>query len=138
MDLPVMEKMTTPIKVKKIKELIGKTFVKIEGAIGGDEIVFTTKRGKQYKFYHAQDCCESVTVEDICGDINDLIGSPLTVAEETSSHTNPPGVNIASEYQDSFTWTFYRFATVKGLVTIRWYGSSNGYYSERVAFIKIN
>jgi hypothetical protein len=55
------------------------------------------------------------------------------LVEESTSGENPPGVKV--EYQNSFTWTFYRFGTVKGYVTVRWYGESNGYYSESVDFM---
>jgi len=77
-----------------------------------------------------------VLVEDICGDLSDLVGSPIVSAEEsTSENVNPEGIK-PPEYprDDSFTWTFYRIATAKGLVVIRWYGDSNGYYSESVDF----
>lgn len=124
------------MEVKIYEQLIGNTLKSVTGRVGGDEIVLETEEGKRYRFYHSQDCCECVTVEDICGDLNDLIGSPLIVAEETISNENPPGLP-APEFQDSFTWTFYRFATAKGFVTIRWYGSSNGYYSESVDFAEI-
>jgi hypothetical protein len=73
-------------------------------------------------------------VVDIVGNLDDLIGSPLLMAEEVSSEQeNPSGVKVP-EYQDSFTWTFYKLATVKGYVTISWYGESNGYYNESVSF----
>jgi len=74
---------------------------------------------------------------DIAGDINDLIGSPILLAEVvTNENENPPGVEIL-EYQESFTWTFYKLSTKKGSVTISWYGESNGYYNESVTFTKI-
>jgi len=72
---------------------------------------------------------------DIVGDLNDLIGRPLLMAEEVTNAQdfNPPGVDIP-EYQDSFTWTFYKLATINGSVTLSWYGASNGYYNESVSF----
>ena len=71
---------------------------------------------------------------DVIGDLGDLIGTPIVMAEEAiSENKNPEGIEVPKD-QDSFTWTFYKFATIKGYVTIRWYGESNGYYSESVSF----
>ena len=74
---------------------------------------------------------------DIVGDLNDLINHPLLMVEEvTNEGVNPSGVEVP-EYQDSsFTWTFYKLATIKGYVTLSWYGESNGYYNESVSFCK--
>ena len=114
-------------------ELIGRILSKIDGVEGDDEIIFHCDDSTKYKLYHDQDCCESVYIEDICGNINDLIGSPLIMAEEISNSEDPP----LSEYDDSYTWTFYKLATIKGYVDIRWFGESNGYYSEGVDFIQV-
>jgi hypothetical protein len=122
--------------VAEFSELVGKTLWSVEGKVGDDEITFRVDDGTTYVMNHSQDCCESVTVEDICGDFADLIGSPIVQAEESSSDKWPEGVE-KPEYTDSFTWTFYRLATNKGSVVIRWYGSSSGYYSESVDFRKI-
>ena len=108
--------------------LLGKTITKINKI--DDRLVFYTDDGYRYEMVHDQDCCENVYIEDVCGDLDDLVGSPITLAEESTNSENPkdPG------YDESFTWTFYKLATVKGYVDIRWYGSSNGYYSESVSF----
>ena len=97
-------------------------------------IRFVTVDGDVYKLFHYQDCCESVYVESVVGDVEDLIGEPILVAEEATSNDNPEG--FKADYQESFTWTFYKLATRKGYVDIRWYGESNGYYSESVSFEK--
>jgi len=117
------------------EELKGQTIKEIgDLAVGSERVTFLMSDGKEYLMLHSQDCCESVSIEDIAGDTKDLIDSEILSAEEvTSENKNPEGVPVP-EYQDSFTWTFYKLSTIKGSVTIRWYGSSNGYYSESVDF----
>lgn len=118
-------------------ELVGKTITQI--VVSGDDyrdydkarMRFICSDGTQYLMYHSQDCCEEVYIDDICGNIDNLLDSPILLAEESSRHDNPK-----NRWTDSNTWTFYKLATSKGYVTIRWYGESNGYYSEKVAFIK--
>jgi hypothetical protein len=96
----------------------------------GDELIFTLDSGERYKMYHNQGCCEHVYIESIVGNLDDLIDSPLTMSEEQSDVDEIKGLY-------SRTWTFYKFATVKGYVTIRWCGESNGHYSESVDFQKL-
>lgn len=117
------------VRVRIFERMMGKTITNIIGGKGDDAMVFTSSRGDVWRFYHEQDCCECVLIEDIAGDIEDLIGSPIVLAEEVSSAAEPlPDVD-----DESHTWTFYRFATPKGSVTVRWLGTSNGYYSESVS-----
>ena len=101
--------------------------IKIEGT---ESILFIDKDDIEYEMFHDYDCCENVYIEDICGDINNLIGSEIIMAEEVINRDLSP----LNKYDESYTWTFYKFATVKGYVTIRWYGESNGYYNEEVDF----
>lgn len=117
----------------QVSVLLGKTLTSIVQDESDEVITFTTSDGEKYRMLHYQDCCEHVYVEDIVGDLDDLIGAPLTMAEESTS-TDQPSKN---KWDDSHTWTFYKFATIKGYVTIRWYGSSNGYYSESVDFERV-
>jgi len=111
-----------------VSVLLGKTIIDITN-IYDDELIFKTNDGAAYKMYHEQDCCESVSIEDITGNLADLVGTPILMAEEVSQEDDTT--------HESSTWTFYKFGTIKGYVTIRWYGISNGYYSESVDFIQI-
>jgi hypothetical protein len=100
---------------------------RIAGKYDDDRIEFETSDGRIFKMRHLQDCCETVVIHEIVGDLSDLVGAPLSMSEESTKEGD--GNDYGSE-----TWTFYRFATSKGYVTITWNGSSNGYYSERVTF----
>lgn len=111
----------------EILEFKGKTLVDV--VVSHATIYFEFNDGSAYMMYHEQDCCENVTIDDIDGDLKDLIGSPLLVAEKRTNCDTPP---TDGRYYDSFTWTFYTLATVKATVTIKWFGESNGYYSEEV------
>jgi hypothetical protein len=96
-----------------------------------EELVFVTTEGREFRMYHSQNCCEYVTIEDTCGELTDLIGVPILMAEKITNEDNLPGRD------DMELWTFYKFATIKGYVTIRWYGGSNGYYSVSVDFAEM-
>jgi hypothetical protein len=111
--------------VREFDELIGRTLYKAEA--DGEALTLYLSKTNYVRFEHHQDCCEHVYIEDICGDLEDLVGSPLVEAEEVSNYE---GEDTGDE---SYTWTFYKFRTLKGSVTVRWYGSSNGYYSESVS-----
>lgn len=122
--------------VCEFHQITGLMFSHVTGAQHGDEILFETHTGGQFRMYHDQDCCETVRVEDICGDLKDLEGSPILQAEVSTNDKDPEG--FKREYPpESVTWTFYRIATAKGQVVIRWCGESNGYYSESVDFARI-
>lgn len=113
-----------------IGDLVGKTMSSVVST--GDELLFTTTDGEKFRLYHAQDCCECVSIESIVGDLFDLEGEQMLVAESSTGETPS---DYSFEYEpESYTWTFYKFATRKGYVDVRWLGSSNGYYSEYVSF----
>ena len=114
--------------------LKGKILTNIEINEDEDEITFTDSEGVKYLMYHVQDCCEDVNIEDICGDINNLLNTPIVLAEEV---INTGEVEDEGYTDYSCTWTFYKLATIKGYVTIRWYGVSNGYYSETVDMVRL-
>lgn len=107
----------------ELKDLIGKVAQEIKCVEGDDEVVIKFTDGSKLQLYHDYDCCESFWLDDIVGDPNDLIGNPLLLCEEAS--------NIGEDkFGSSQTWTFYKFATIKGYLDLKFIGESNGYYSE--------
>ena len=126
-------------------DLEGRTLTSVE-RVGDDdnELVFTTDTGHVFRQYHQRACCEDVYIESIVGDLHDLVGSPIIIAEEVRDPGLAPipkqqpedwwdddGDNPFNPIPESYSWTFYKLATIKGYVDIRWYGTSNGCYSER-------
>ena len=103
----------------------------VEGKVGDERLVFHAYDGSEFVFWYDHDCCASCNINDIAGELSDLVGSPILQAQLVSSdqNTDPP-----PEYPDSWTWSFYKFRTMKGDVTVRWLGESNGYYSETVTY----
>ena len=90
-------------------------------------VTFVCAGGREFRMRHEQDCCEDVSVHDIVGDVEDLLGAPILSATEA--------VQVATDGEredESGTWTFYHLRTVKGSVTLTWLGTSNGYYNETV------
>lgn len=109
-----------------IKDMLGRSFNSISVGPDNEDIIFEDDDGI-FTMYHERDCCEHVRVEDITGNLVDLLDSPILMAEVSTNNDNLP-----CEDHESFTWTFYKLATIKGYVDIRWLGESNGYYSESV------
>ena len=119
-----------------IEVLKGKTLTNVIVDREGDEkITFYTTDGDVYIMQHHQDCCESVVIDDINGDLTMLIGSEILTASE---RVRVSGDDDDDGYQESNTWTFYYISTLHETVSIKWWGSSNGYYSESVSFDKVD
>lgn len=113
-----------------ISVILGKTLLCIERDKCNAYMIFSCSDGTKYIMTHEQECCECVHIEDISGDIDDILATPILSAEESKSSSR-------TDYyygEGMCTWTYYKLATIKGDVSIRWHGSSNGYYSEEVDF----
>ena len=101
-----------------------------------EALIFETVESEYYVFVHLFECCEDVYIEDIQGNLEDLVGSPLLLAQEYTSETfQGPESNDHKGFE---VWTFYHFATHKGRVTVRWFGSSNGWYSMKVSLLQLH
>ncbi len=118
---------------KDFSALVGKTITEIAGLeVGSDEVVFICESGERYRMTHYQDCCEVVRIEEIVGNVDQILDRMIVSAEESSSDASD------EEVYERGTWTFYRINSTRGSVVIRWLGESIGYYSESVDFEEIS
>jgi hypothetical protein len=96
------------MSVTVINEMLGKVFVSAEKNDDGTELKFLEKNWfDSFTFYHVDDCCESVWIEDIEGELSDLEDSPLLEAEVVS--------NREETNSGSRTWTFSSSEQRKGM-----------------------
>lgn len=128
----------TPLMLNP-KILEGKTFNQVE--VIDNELILSNS-DESFKFYHNQSCCEDVSLEDYDNDLDVLCNTPILKVDIATNCENPkPSKHSWNDDEiicdESSTWTFYKFTTAKGHITFRWYGSSNGYYSEEVDFALI-
>jgi hypothetical protein len=114
------------VKVEKIDCIIGKIIEKIDANESNDVMKFVFQDNSSIEFYHDQDCCEDVHIEDVCGDLDDLLNTPLLVAESSTK-----------DEDNGDTWTFYIFSTIKGTINVRWLGYDS-YYSLDVEWCYTN
>jgi len=82
-------------------------------------------------FVHEQDCCENVFLEDFNFN-GKFVGGELLEIKEKSNKPN----KVPSGY-DSVTYTFYTLVSTNGFLDLRFFGESNGYYSEGVSMFDI-
>lgn len=97
---------------------------------GSSEVRFVFHDGTEVRMYHTQECCEYVVLEDF-EDLKaeDLVGCRIVEFEAATKS----GGNLYEEHQ----WTFYNIRTTGMDVNLRWFGSSNGYYSTSVSVERV-
>ena len=101
------------------------------------EVLLVTECGREFKFYHDQDCCESVSVYDTKGELVKLEGKKLVSVEYTDMAGIDPDDVVIDCHDDSFTWSSVYFKTSEDTVCVRWLGESNGYYGEDISLREI-
>lgn len=109
----------------EIDVLVGKTITSVWMSAERDVLGFACSDGEHYALGHDQDCCETVVLEEVIGNVADLVTAPILMAEKS---TNDNGDE---------SWTFYKLATGKGYVTLRWCGRTSSQYSLEVSFKRV-
>lgn len=88
-----------------IFDFFGKIIKQIIGLeVGSGFVDFECEDGFLFWMYYCQDCCESVLIDDIEGDVSDFVGQLLVVVEDVSSEDF---LVLFGDYVESYIWIFY-------------------------------
>lgn len=93
--------------IEIFEELIGKEFSDIIN-IKDRVLYFKISDDSGYIFYHDQDCCEDVYIEDICGDFDDLTNTPILSAELVGGESKKD-----ENFDECIDWYFINFQQSK-------------------------
>lgn len=123
------------MEIKNYNEVIGEVVKEVYVGEYETSLLLEFESGNGLLLTHYQDCCEYVAIDDIVGGkLEDLKGQKILKFEEVINidlDEKPKNLDIDEEIYSS-TWTFYKISTFKDDITIRWFGTSNGWYSEKV------
>lgn len=65
------------LEVNTLKPMLGRVIRSVRLAPDKTELIFEADNNVRFRFYHEQDCCEKVAIEDVVGDLEDLIDAPV-------------------------------------------------------------
>ena len=115
-----------------LDDFVGQTFIAINGFKKHSECIEFISKSDVFFMKHQTMCCEEVSVEDICGEKEYLLGSDIITAEIVTNE------NESEDGLEHQTWSFCKLSTNKGSVTLSWYGESNaGFYRETPLIYKL-
>ncbi len=121
MDIELLER-----KQVEFSALVGEVLDAVDIDREKDQILLTTRSGRNFLVYHKQNCCETVAISGQDGSFDKLIGKPIVEARDITVDTSEEAAG------SSQTTTILVFRVDDQTVISRWIGDSNGYYSESV------
>lgn len=119
-----------PEDILKMAE--GRVIASVTGETGDETAEIVFEDGSSLLLWHEQDCCEHVVLDEIQGSVATAVGERVLDAVVHRSIDEDEDALSMDLYDDSFTWTYYTIRTRNATLVFRWYGASNGYYSEEV------